>query len=190
MITLTAQQSAEITFGASTHHVGLTTLKSIIMESGLVAFSFAGQLPNDWTRDTLSFPVGQPCAESQFISGIVSASPASFQTAFSNQQSPALQNTFFEYDGSASIDLKNAQLYINGTAMLEFPASGGGPSGCAVESASVAYSAALGRPLATLALAVFGSLTTFLGVSYAANIAMGENLAVGTIGGGTIGNRP
>jgi hypothetical protein len=81
-------------------------------------------------------------------------------------------------------------LYINGTAMLEFPASGGGPSGCAVESASVAYSAALGRPLATLALAVFGSLTTFLGVSYAANIAMGENLAVGTIGGGTIGNRP
>ncbi|MGA3186301.1 MAG: hypothetical protein ABSF22_04260 [Bryobacteraceae bacterium] len=181
MISLTSKQSAQISFIATPREtVTITPPLTMIIESGVAVFSFAGTHANDWTRDTLAFPVGEPCTEALFLSGIAAASPASFWMPLEKGVSTSTSEVNVEVSGA---DSAGNPVTLGGSVQIQqvFPP----PIGCAVDSATVAYSAADGQPVLTLALAVFGETSFLIRVSYTAHIAMAEHRSIVVQGGAT-----
>lgn len=176
MVPLQSKQSKQISFAIPHGTFGLVIQKSIIVESGVAIISFAGQNPQDWTWDTLSFPVGEPCSETSFLSGIAAASPASFWSPMGTADGTA--SAVILPVGFAGQDSRGNYLSVNGEAKIVGPSCVAPPIGCAVDSATVSYSLELSQPVATLGLAIFGTSITLLRVSYTVHIVMGEKLLI------------
>ncbi len=83
MITLTSKESQQIEFPGGAPSLPVLGALTVTVETGVAVFAFVGTHAHDWTRDTLSFPVGGPCTAGEFVSGIASAAPASFWTPYS-----------------------------------------------------------------------------------------------------------
>jgi hypothetical protein len=169
MVTLVSKSSSQISFpGSSISVSAIHPTLTVTVESGVAVFTLFGTNAHDWTRDTLSFPVGVPCSAVNYRSGIASASPTSFWTPLSAE----------------TVSTESVEVDVGGydSAGDSFSASGGGnvtvpnvPAlGCAVDSASVEYSISAGQPILLLALAVFGTCTAMLRVSYTAHVVTGS----------------
>jgi hypothetical protein len=194
VISLISKQSSLIDFPVTSKltSVVLSRPTEIIIESGVAVISFQGQHPTDWTRDSLSFPVGKATPQAHFLSGIASGSPASIWTdppqltiqLFQNFE-PVTLSVVAQGSNSAGpvISTGNATGNVPGLATVT---TGNIPAiGCAVDAATVAYSTQAGRPVATFALAVFGVFTFLLRVAYTVHIVLGEpGIVVG--GGGVV----
>lgn len=193
MISLISKQSGLIEFPVTpvTTTVFQSRPREIIIESGVAVISFGGQNPTDWTRDTLSFPVGKPTPQANFLSGIASGSPASFWT-----NEPQLSVQIFQDLEPVSFPVivegsnQAGPVVSTGTVTGNVPGlvtltTGKIPDiGCAVDAATVAYSGQAGRPVVTFALAVFGVSTFLLRVSYTVHIVIGDPGIVVVGGGG------
>jgi hypothetical protein len=185
MITLTSKQSHQIKFPGSKETVShILPVLTVTVETGVAVFTLIGTNPHDWTRDTLSFPVGAPCAAAEFASGIASACPVSFWTPLNKEDNtgeisftaPVTVNGSTD-DGHSVTAFGDVHISIPGSAVPP-------PLGLAVDSALVSYSAQAGQPILQMALAVFGTCTAFLRVSYTAYIVNSHGGIVVT-GGGT-----
>ena len=184
MISLISKQSGLIEFPVTSPGT-ITVVQNrphqIIIESGVAAISFAGQNPTDWTRDVLSFPVGKPTSQAHFLSGIACGSPASFWTDSPQLKLEVLQ-TFEPVTFSVVVEGSNSAgpVISSGSVSIEVPGlitetTGTIPDiGCAVDSATVAYSSQAGQPVVTFALAVFGVSTFLLRVAYTVHIVLGD----------------
>jgi hypothetical protein len=175
VITLTSKESQQIEFPGGAPSLPVLGALTVTVETGVAVFAFVGTHAHDWTRDTLSFPVGGPCTAGEFVSGIASAAPASFWTPYS--LTPAGSSV------GPDVELVVVQP-IAGTS------AGGGlvfipPLGFAVDAAAVSYSAAAGSGVLQLSLAVFGTSTSLMRVSYTAFIVQRSG---GVIVGGEAGS--
>lgn len=183
MISLISKQSSMIDLPVTSKLTSVVVSRptEIIIESGVAVISFQGQNPTDWTRDTLSFPVGKATPQAHFLSGIASGGPASIWTdppqltiqLFQNQE-PVTLSVVAQGSNSAGpvISTGNATGTVLGLATVT---TGKIPSmGCAVDAATVAYSTEAGRPVVTFALAVFGVFTFLLRVAYTVHIVLGD----------------
>lgn len=196
MISLISKQSGKIDFPITSRTVSQFQSRpnEVIIESGVAVISFGGQNPTDWTRDTLSFPVGKAVPQQNFLSGIATGGPASIWTSAPPINVAILQNPDpitapVEVEGSNSagvvVSTGNVSLTVPGFVTA---AVGNIPDfGCAVDSATVAYSSQAGQPIVTFALAVFGKSTFLLRVAYTVHIVLGEPGIV-VVGGGNAGN--
>lgn len=170
MITLTSKQSDQIKFpGSQATASPLLPTLTVTVETGVAIFTLVGTNPHDWTRDTLSFPIGAPCTAAEFASGIACASPASFW-------------------GPTHIELVAPGGPIFGTGpggqQVQIPPElVPQPYGCAVDSALVSYSVQAGQPVLQLALAVFGTSTALLRAAYTAYI-VNTHGGIASSGGG------
>jgi hypothetical protein len=184
MVSLTSKQSSLIAFKATPiETITIDPPLTMVIETGVAVINFGGTNPNDWTRDTLAFPVGEPCAANLYLSGIAAASPCSFYMPLAKDTSTG------NYQASVSVsgaDSSGNVLFLSGTADVVETVSP--PIGCAVDSAIVTYSAAQGQPLLTLAVAVFGQASFLVRISYTAYVAMAEHrtIVVGGAGGSTV----
>ena len=169
MIALTSKSSSQVQFSGGSQGSGpLKKTLTVTIETGVAVFSLNGTHPNDWTRDTLAFPVGQTVAAADFVSGIASASPASFWTPMNNVPG-----------GISNVN-------INGQIQA-IPAFFPPPIGFAVDSATVSYSPATSLPELTMALAVFGNNASFLRVAYSVYIITSSGSIVSIPGGTAAG---
>jgi hypothetical protein len=177
VVTLTSKDSHRIQFpGGSDPIVVLHGTRTVTVETGVAVFSLVGTNAHDWTRDSLSFPIGIPCAPADFVSGIASASPTSFWTPYS--LAPAGSNLGPDIEPVVVQPVPDAPL---GVGRVFIP-----PLGAAVDSALVSYSASAGQPVLQLALAVFGTSTELMRVSYTAFVVTGRGEVVFGSGTGTI----
>jgi hypothetical protein len=166
MITLTSKESAHITVPGPAPASPILGTETVLIETGVAVFALTGTIAHDWTRDTLTFPVGVPCPPGAFVRGIAAASPASFWTPYAfpgSTAGPDVEPVLVQ-------QIPNTQL---GGALVFLP-----PLGFAVDAASVAYSSAAGQPTLTLALAVFGVSTALLRVSYTAYVVTRQGAVV------------
>jgi hypothetical protein len=176
MVTLISRESKQIQFpGGKEHELipPIDVLLTITVETGVAVFAMTGSNPNDWTRDTLSFPVGVPCKPAEFSSGIATAAPTS-ALARKDPVDTITITTIFEGPGGSLQPQPQA-----------IPIAVPQPHGVAVDSASVSYSVQAGQPVLQLALAVFGVNTDLQGVSYTAYIVN----AFGRVGATGVGNK-
>lgn len=158
MITLTSKQSSHIQMPGLPPASPIFGPETVTVETGVAVFALVGTITHDWTRDTLTFPIGVPCGPAEYVGGVAAASPASFWTPYAFG------------DGTAGPDVEpvivqqipNSPL---GGGLVFFP-----PLGFAVDSAHVSYGSPFGRAVLQLALAVFGTSTALLRVSYTAHI--------------------
>jgi hypothetical protein len=169
MIALISKQSNQIKFpGYPSKDVAVFPAHTVTVETGVAVFNLVGTNPNDWTRDTLSFPVGAPCAADEFASGIACASPASFWTPSNTLESePLIFEAPVDVTGTTDDDHR---VRASGTAHIRTFQILPPRLGCAVDSSSVFYSEQDGQPIIQLALAVFGNNTALQRVSYTAYI--------------------
>jgi hypothetical protein len=185
MITLISKQSQQIQFpGNPSPRPNILPAHTVTVETGVAVFTLLGTNPHDWTRDTLSFPVGAPCPPAEFASGIASASPASFWTPLDNEvHGPTIFDAPVQVAGVTD---DGHRVSASGAAHIIIPFEAVPPPfGCAVDSASVAYSSQAGQPVIQLALAVFGNCTALLRVSYTAYIVNNHGgIVIGPGGGG------
>lgn len=180
MITLTSKQSQQIEFpGGSNPIIAFGGTRTVTVETGVAVFSFVGTHAHDWTRDSLSFPVGAPCAQTQFVSGIAASNPASFWTPYS--LAPAGSSVGEDVEPVAVQPVPNEPVAVG---LVFIP-----PLGFAVDSATVSYSVSAGQPVLELALAVFGTSTALMRVSYTAFIVTVINEVI-ISGGGTTTTKP
>ena len=168
-VTLISKESQQISFPGGTQPslpdrppVNLT----VTIETGVVVFAFVGTNPHDWTRDTLTFPVGTP--GQGFDNGIAAAAPTSFWTPMNNVQTSAggIEPVSAFLSGLSS---SGDSVEVSGAIDVALPGSFiPPPVGFAVDAAEVAYSDSAGQPLLTLALAVFGNCAEMQRASYTA----------------------
>jgi hypothetical protein len=167
MVTLISKNSSLIQFpgGTSPGPVVIRKTLTIYIETGVAVFDLEGTNPHDWTRDTLTFPVGPTfAAGSSFVSGMALGNPASFWTPLRNVQSiPGSSETFPITDGSGNTSVISFQ--IPGSSIPP-------PIGYAVDSATV--HSGTSQAQITLALAVFGNNAAMQRCSYTAYIVTGE----------------
>lgn len=168
MVTLTSKNSSQIQFpgGMSAGPIPLRKTLTIHIETGVAVFDLEGTNPHDWTRDTLTFPVGPTfSAGSSFVSGMALGNPASFWTPLKNVQSAG--------GGSESFPVTDS----NGNSSsitIDFPDSLiPPPIGYAVDSATVTAHPGNSQAQITLALAVFGNNAAMQRCSYTAYIVTG-----------------
>lgn len=168
MITLTSKESSQIRLPGPAPALPILGTESVIVETGVAVFALVGTHLHDWTRDSLAFAVGVPCAQNEFVRGIASASPASFWTPYA--LAPQGSTVGPDVEPVIVQSIPNTPL---GTALVFIP-----PLGFAVDSASVSYSSADRQPVLQLALAVFGTSTALLRVSYTAFIIERQGVEV------------
>lgn len=175
MVALVSKVSSQITFPGSSELSPILGSPTVTAESGVAVFNFVGTNPHDWTRDTLSFPIGRPCTEAEFSSGIATASPTSFWTPLSaaNYRDQQISVDVSGQDSTGGFINLGGIISVTGIPILP-------PLGVAVDNATVSYSNAAGQPVLTLALAVFGVNTEMQRLSYMAHIVA----MAGGIGGG------
>ena len=172
-VTLTSKESHQISFPGGTQHtlpveppINLT----VMVETGVVVFTLLGTNPHDWTRDTLSFPVGTTGPAAGFASGIAAAAPTSFWTPMNNAQTEGGGNEQVPVFLSGSTSGGDS-VSVGGSIEVGLPGSiVPPPVGFAIDSAEIAYSAQAGQPVLTLALAVFGNCAAMLRASYTAHL--------------------
>jgi hypothetical protein len=169
MVTLISKSSSLIQFpgGMSSGPVTLRKTLTIHIETGVAVFDLEGTNPHDWTRDTLTFPVGPTfAAGSNFVSGMALGNPASFWTPLKNIQStPTTTETFSITDSSGNPSAISVQI----------PGSLIPPNvGYAVDSATVTVPHGGSQAQITLALAVFGNNAAMQRCSYSAYVVTGE----------------
>ncbi|WP_348263906.1 hypothetical protein P8935_05055 [Telmatobacter sp. DSM 110680] len=169
MVTLISKNSSLIQFpgGTSAGPVVLRKTLTIYIETGVAVFDLEGTNPHDWTRDTLTFPVGPTfAAGSSFVSGMALGNPASFWTPLKNVQStPSSSESFSITDGNGNPNLISFE--IPGSLIPP-------PIGYAVDSATVTANPGSSQAQITLALAVFGNNAAMQRCSYTAYIVTGE----------------
>jgi hypothetical protein len=168
MITLTSKESSQIKIPGPLPSVPILGPETVTIETGVAVFAFVGTIAHDWTRDTLTFPVGAPGTSSEFVSGIAAASPCSFWTPYS--LAPAGSTAGPDVEPVVVQSIPNTPL---GGGLVFIP-----PLGFAVDSATISYSAAAGQPVLQLALAVFGVSTALLRVSYSAFIVNRQGISI------------
>ena len=193
MIPLISKESSQIVIPITPKAASvLESSLEIIIESGVAVITFTGQNPTDWTRDALSFPVGQPIPQANFQGGIVSGSPTSFSTDPAALNINIVQD-MYSTDLPVTVygnDANNDTIVSTGNVGISVPGSVSASNvtvpgiGWAVDSATVAYSTEAGHPVATFALAVFGTASIFLRVAYTAYLMIGQQ---GTGGAGGVG---
>lgn len=190
MVTLTSKTSAQIKFpGTPSTGVGveLHGSQTVTVETGVAVFALTGTNPHDWTRDTLTFPVGAPCTAADYVSGIAAASPTSFWTPMKNIDSSGGGDEPVNLSVSGSTSSGDS---VGGSASGSIFVPGSlipPPIGVAIDSATVSYSAQAGQPVITMALAVFGNNCAMLRASYSAFIVTTSGGIVVGGGGGTLG---
>lgn len=169
MITLTSKSSSLIQFpgGMSAGPIALRKTLTVYIETGVAVFDLPGTNPHDWTRDTLTFPVGPTFpAGSNFVSGMALGDPASFWTPLKNIQSAGGGvETITVPDGNGGVSVESIDI----PPSLVPP-----PIGYAVDSATVTASPGSSQAQITLALAVFGNNADMQRCSYTAYIVTGE----------------
>jgi hypothetical protein len=180
MVTLTSKSSAQIKFPGTPStgvEVELHGSQTVTVETGVAVFALTGTNPHDWTRDTLTFPVGAPCPAGDYVSGIAAASPTSFWTPMGNIQGTSGGAVETGVDGNGNPVITN----LPGSLIPP-------PIGVAIDSATVSYSVGDGQPIITMALAVFGNNCAMLRASYSAFIVTTSGgIIVGGGGVGTLG---
>jgi hypothetical protein len=150
---------------------------TVTVETGVVVFTLLGTNPHDWTRDTLSFPVGPAAPEAAFVSGVAAASPTSFLTPMKNVPIVDAGDETVFVSGS---DSNNDQFSGSGVVQLPaFPVPP--PVGFAIDSAEISHGQT-GQATLTLAPAVFGNCAAMLRASYTAYIITRPGTGV-TVGG-------
>jgi hypothetical protein len=169
MVTLTSKSSSQIQFpgGTSAGPVVIRKTLTITIETGVAVFDLEGTSPHDWTRDTLTFPVGPTFAGgSSFVSGMALGNPASFYTPLKNVEStPSSSEDFPVTDGNGNTS----------EISFEIPGSFIPPQiGYAVDSATVTVPSGGSQAQITLALAVFGNNAAMQRCSYTAYVVTGE----------------
>jgi hypothetical protein len=169
-VSIISRQSQQIFFPGGTLPSSSPALPpvatTVTVETGVVVFAFLGTNPHDWTRDTLSFPVGPAIPPADFVNGIAAAAPTSFFTPMKNVQ--ALGTTQIPVFLSGSDSAGDA---VNLTGAIDVPGSLIPPQvGFAIDSAQVAHSAQVGGATLTLALAVFGNNAEMQRASYTAYV--------------------
>ncbi len=185
MISLISKQSNQIKIVTAQRTTALAGPFDLLIETGVAAISFGGSNPHDWTRDTLSFPVGEKINAHQFVSGIASAGPASF---WANPPLLSLGVGIGDLSGSGTDSQGNSIFIEVGQAVTGVGLEGNVVGlGCAVDSATVAYSGPSGQPVLNLALAVFGQSTFLQRVSYWVFLYINENSTLAGGGPGTTG---
>ena len=149
---------------------------TVTVETGVVIFQLSGTIAHDWTRDTVTFPVGQNTAG--FVSGIASASATSFWTPLKHVSgSNGGSETVFVQGSTSSGDSITASGQVSFPGSLIPP-----PIGVAIDSPTITHSGT-GQPQLTLALAVFGNNTDMLRAEYTAFIVTAQRNDV--VSGGT-----
>ena len=170
-VTLISKESQQISFPGGTRRIRpvLPTVDlTVTIETGVVVFTFLGTNPHDWTRDTLTFPVGVAGPIEDFDNGIAAAAPTSFWTPMNNVQTAqgGTELVPIFLGGSSS---SGDSVEVSGEIDIGLPGSLiPPPVGFAIDSAEVAYSDLDGQPVLTLALAVFGNCAAMLRASYTA----------------------
>jgi hypothetical protein len=190
MVALISKETHQIQFpggnvqagGPPLHHEIATT---VMVETGVAVFTLLGTNPNDWTRDTVSFPVGVPTPRSDYINGIASAAPTSFWTPMTNLKAVGGGGESIPVNVSGS-DSDGGSVSASGEVNLEIPGTFVPPPvGVAIDSAEVAYSDQSGQPVLTLAVAAFGNCAAMLRASYTAYLITGhDNVTVESGKGG------
>ncbi len=182
MVTVTSKSSKQIQFPGGSRHVGpLEETLTVTVETGVVIFLLSGTIAHDWTRDTVTFPVGQNT--SGFVSGIASASTTSFWTPLKNVSGiDGGSETVFVQGSTGSGDS------VSASGQVSFPGSFAPPPiGVAIDSSTITHSGT-GQPQLTLALAVFGNNTDMLRAEYTAFIVTAQsNVVVSTGNTPTLG---
>jgi hypothetical protein len=169
-VSIISKQSQQIVFPGGTvpssSPVEPPVTTTVTVETGVVVFAFLGTNPHDWTRDTLSFPVGPAIPPADFVSGIAAAAPTSFFTPMKNVQVQGGGQESVVLSGSDS-----ANNSVTVTGAIDVPGTLVPPQvGFAIDSAQVAHSAQVGTATLTLALAVFGNNAEMQRASYTAYI--------------------
>lgn len=140
---------------------------TITIETGVAVFNLEGTNPHDWTRDTLTFAVGNALSGGQFLSGMGLGHPASFWTPLKNVPiTGAGSETVSVTGGDGSQDWGSVQ--IPGSFVPP-------PIGFAVDSASVALIAGASHAQITLALAVFGNNAAMQRCAYTAYVVTADS---------------
>ena len=170
-VTLISKESQQISFPGGTQRTlpfQQTVDLTVTIETGVVVFTFLGTNPHDWTRDTLTFPVGT--LGQGFETGIAAAAPTSFWTPMNNVQSSqgGTEQVPVFLGGS---DSSGDSVEVSGEIAVGLPGSFiPPPVGFAIDSAEVGFPAFAEQPELTLALAVFGNCAAMLRASYTAYI--------------------
>ncbi|HWB51808.1 MAG TPA: hypothetical protein VG651_22060 [Stellaceae bacterium] len=176
-VTLTSKESHQISFPGGTLHPHPPVLPpanlTVTVETGVVVFTLLGTNPHDWTRDTLSFPVGPAAPEAEFVNGVAAAAPTSFWTPMNNVATAGGGNETVFVSG---FDSNNDQFSGSGVVQLP-PVLVPPPVGFAIDSAEISHGQT-GRPALTLALAVFGNCAAMLRASYTAYIITRPGIGV------------
>lgn len=179
MVTVTSRSSKQIQFPGGSRLVGpLQETLTVTVETGVVVFQLSGTIAHDWTRDTVTFPVGPPT--SGFVSGIASAATTSFWTPLKNVSgAPGGFETVSVHGSTASGEsvAASGQVLLPGSFIPP-------PIGVAIDSSTVTHSGT-GQPQLTLALAVFGNNTDMLRAEYTAFIVTAQGGIVVSGGGST-----
>ena len=170
MVALISKSSSLIHFpGGTTASLlkGEQKTLTIYIETGVAVFDLEGTNPHDWTRDTLTFPVGPTFpAGSSFVNGMALGNPASFWTPLKNVQTTG--------GGGETISVTDSS-GDTGLGEVELPGSlVPPPIGYAVDSATVTVTPGDSQAQITLALAVFGNNAAMQRCSYTAYIITGE----------------
>ncbi|HSY37582.1 MAG TPA: hypothetical protein VK814_17645 [Acidobacteriaceae bacterium] len=168
MVTLISKSSSLLQFpgGITPGPIVIQKALTIYIETGVAVFNLEGTNPHDWTRDTLTFPVGPKfVAPSTFVSGMAVGNPASFYTPLKNVESTgSSEESFPVTDGNGNTS----------EISFEIPGSYIPPQiGYAVDSATV-QPTGVSQAQITLALAVFGNNAAMQRCSYTAYIVSGE----------------
>jgi len=178
MVTVTSKSSKQIQFPGGLRHVGpIEETLTVTVETGVVIFQLSGTIAHDWTRDTVTFPVG--INTSGFVNGIASASATSFWTPLKNVSgTDGGSETVFVQGSTGNGDS------VSASGQVSFPGSFTPPPiGVAIDSSTIAHSGT-GQPQLTLALAVFGNNTDMLRAEYTAFIVTAQNSII-VAGGST-----
>ncbi len=172
MVTVTSRSSKQIQFPGGSRHIGpLQETLTVTVETGVVVFQLSGTIAHDWTRDTVTFPVGP--ATSGFVSGIASASTTSFWTPLKNVSGTSGGSETVFVSGSTG----NGDS-VTASGQVSFPGSFlPPPIGVAIDSATITHSGTAQAQL-TLALAVFGNNTDMLRAEYTAYIVTAQSNVV------------
>jgi hypothetical protein len=186
MIPLISKESQQIQLpGNSGPFTLIHPALTVTVETGVAVIAWTGTNPHDWTRDTLSFPVGVSSPADEFVSGMASASPASFWTPLKGEPvSPGTSYTIPVEVTGATDDGDGVS--AGGQVTIVIPGTPAPPPlGCAVDAAVISHSSQAGQPTLQLSLAVFGVCTTLLRVSYTAYLVNSHGRLIVRPGGPT-----
>ncbi len=168
MVTLISKSSSQIQFPGGSTSGGPIVLQrtlTIHIETGVAIFDLEGTNPHDWTRDTLTFPVGPTFAAGSFVGGMALGHPASFWTPLKNVQTTG--------GGDETVSVTDSS-GDTGWGDVEIPGSlVPPPIGYAVDSASLTVPHGGTQAQITLALAVFGNNAAMQRCGYTAYIITG-----------------